>query len=61
MNYIIIYNKLINEKIDIIISNSNTKKVKSKKKCILCNNYNKDGYKYNYNTIVIDDIDKFAI
>lgn len=57
MNYIIIYNKLINDKIDIIISNSNTKKVKSKKKCILCNNYNNDGYKYNYNTIVIDDID----
>ncbi len=60
MNYIIIYNQLINDKIYMIIKSSET--IKNKKKsnkggCIHCNNFKSDGYRYDYKGIRISDLD----
>lgn len=58
MNYIIIYNQLINDKIYMIIKNDETiKKRKNKKSCLHCNNFKSDGYTYIFRDIVIKDID----
>lgn len=59
MNYIIIYNQLINDKIYMIIKNEETikKRNKNKEGCIHCNNFKSDGYKYDYKGIIINDLD----
>lgn len=59
MNYIIIYNQLINDKIYMIIKNEETIKKRNKNNggCIHCNNFKSDGYKYDYKGIIINDLD----
>lgn len=61
MNYIIIYNQLINDKIYMIIKSNETIKNKKKsnkgKGCIHCNNFKSDGYRYDYKGIRISDLD----